>query len=329
MNSLISIIIPVYNVEEYLDSCIISVVNQTYTSIEVILVDDGSPDKCPLICDEWAKKDSRIRVIHKPNGGLSSARNAGLGLATGEYVYFLDSDDYIIIDCIEKMVRIIEKDPSIQMVLGSIMPEPKEESALRYYDLNYRNLPSAYEDNFTIRKKFFDVNTSIPVNGVNKLIQRKFLLDNGILFKEGIIHEDEHWAFFLYRKLDHIAFLKEFTYIHPVNPNSIMNSSSKRKSADSLAIIFEDFLDNIDEDDYSSQYGYCFERFLPWYLEFYQLIPYKKLFKKFIVLAIHRGQLRVLTKLIVAGISRIKFVLFIYKSLKDHHIIPDNMRLVS
>ena len=92
---LISLIVPVYKVEKYLDRCVQSIVDQTYSNLEIILVDDGSPDHCPAMCDAWAAKDSRIRVIHKKNGGLSDARNAGMAVATGTYMGFVDSDDYI------------------------------------------------------------------------------------------------------------------------------------------------------------------------------------------------------------------------------------------
>jgi len=90
---LISVIVPIYKVEEYLDRCVRSIAEQTYTNLEIILVDDGSPDGCPAMCDRWAEKDSRIKVIHKENGGLSDARNAGLRIAMGEYISFIDSDD--------------------------------------------------------------------------------------------------------------------------------------------------------------------------------------------------------------------------------------------
>ena len=96
MNNKISVIIPVYKVEEFLDDCVRSVIAQTHTNTEIILVDDGSPDNCPAMCDSWAEKDKRIKVIHKPNGGLSDARNAGLEIATGEYISFIDSDDWIL-----------------------------------------------------------------------------------------------------------------------------------------------------------------------------------------------------------------------------------------
>lgn len=106
----VSIIIPVYNVEEYLDKCVQSAINQSLKDIEIILVDDESPDNCPQLCDEYAKKDSRIRVVHKKNGGLGFARNSGLEIATGEYVTFLDSDDFVELDTYENLYQIVSKD---------------------------------------------------------------------------------------------------------------------------------------------------------------------------------------------------------------------------
>lgn len=94
-NPLISVVIPVYKVEKYLRECVDSVINQTYKNLDIILVDDGSPDKCPAICDEYAEKDTRVRVIHRKNGGLSAARNSGIDIARGEYITFIDSDDYV------------------------------------------------------------------------------------------------------------------------------------------------------------------------------------------------------------------------------------------
>ena len=104
MDKKISVIIPVYKVEQYLNRCVESVMSQTYLNLEIILVDDGSPDRCPQLCDSLAAKDNRVRVVHKKNGGLSSARNAGLDVATGDYVAFVDSDDYIDENMIETML---------------------------------------------------------------------------------------------------------------------------------------------------------------------------------------------------------------------------------
>ena len=95
MEELISVVVPIYRVEPYLDKCISSIVNQSYRNLEIILVDDGSPDNCPAMCDAWAERDSRIKVIHKPNGGLSDARNAGMAIASGELLGFVDSDNRI------------------------------------------------------------------------------------------------------------------------------------------------------------------------------------------------------------------------------------------
>ncbi len=103
MNPLISVIVPVYKVENYLDRCLKSIMEQTYKNLEIILVDDGSPDNSGKMCDEWAKKDGRIIVIHKENGGLSDARNEGTKAATGEYITYIDSDDYILKDYIEHL----------------------------------------------------------------------------------------------------------------------------------------------------------------------------------------------------------------------------------
>ena len=107
-NRCISVIVPVYCVEQYLEKCVSSIVNQTYKNLEIILVDDGSPDNCPQLCDDWQKKDKRIRVIHKENGGLSDARNAGLRASSGELVMFVDSDDWIDAETIEYCVNNID-----------------------------------------------------------------------------------------------------------------------------------------------------------------------------------------------------------------------------
>lgn len=107
--SLISVVLPIYNVEKYLNRCINSVINQSYHNLEIILVDDGSLDKCPQICDEWAKKDRRIKVIHKKNAGLGYARNTGIENACGEYICFIDSDDYVALDMIERTYSLAKK----------------------------------------------------------------------------------------------------------------------------------------------------------------------------------------------------------------------------
>lgn len=114
----VSIILPIYNVEKYLDRCMDSLLNQTLKDIEIIMVDDGSPDNCPQMCDEYAKKDERVKVIHKKNGGLGYARNSGLEIATGEYVAFVDSDDYVELDAYEKMYTSVKQYESDAVFTG-------------------------------------------------------------------------------------------------------------------------------------------------------------------------------------------------------------------
>ena len=115
-NELISVIVPIYNVEREIDRCIQSILKQTYHQLEIILVDDGSPDQCPQKCDQYAHDDSRVKVIHKKNGGLSDARNAGLRIATGEYVLYVDSDDYLELDACERLLKSLSED--VDIVVG-------------------------------------------------------------------------------------------------------------------------------------------------------------------------------------------------------------------
>lgn len=125
---LISIIVPVYNVEKYLDRCVESIVSQTYKNLEIILVDDGSPDNCPALCEEWAEKDRRIKVIHKKNGGVSSARNAGVEGAKGDYIAFVDSDDYIEQGAYEFMINSAVKDDSDILVCSYFADNTDDEN---------------------------------------------------------------------------------------------------------------------------------------------------------------------------------------------------------
>ena len=148
----ISVIIPIYNVERYLDRCIQSVLNQTLKDIEIILVDDGSPDKCPAMCDEYAKKDGRIKVIHKKNGGLGLARNSGLEIATGEYVAFVDSDDFIDV-----------------MMFETLYLKAKSDG----YDTVFCNCRFYTNENKYVDRK--DVDKEIVFNGRNEVDD--FLLD--------------------------------------------------------------------------------------------------------------------------------------------------------
>ena len=135
----LSIIIPVYCVEKTLERCVKSVVSQTYEDMEIILVDDGSPDSCPQLCDAWLQRDNRIRVIHKQNGGLSDARNAGLDVATGNYVTFVDSDDYLATDTYAQVMKLVDKTDIVEFPLWRFYGS-KSQQLVTFKDEYYENI---------------------------------------------------------------------------------------------------------------------------------------------------------------------------------------------
>lgn len=196
--SLISVIVPIYKVQDYLKECIESIINQTYSDIEVILVDDGSPDRCPQMCDEWAKRDYRIRVVHKKNGGLSSARNAGLDVAKGEYISFVDSDDFICKDALENLYNRIKDDKSIGIISGLIY---------RYQDGSINN----FKDQWLCSKEivipsseflFETMSQKSSYTVWNKLYRREVI--GNTRFREGRNNED---TLFMYDLGKNIAIL--------------------------------------------------------------------------------------------------------------------------
>ena len=145
-NPLISVIVPVYNVEKYLPMCVDSIIGQTYRNLEIFLVDDGSPDNCGRICDEYAQKDKRIKVIHKKNGGLSDARNVAIDIAKGEYITFVDSDDYLSLDFIEQLYLLaIQTDSEIAISNFFFFKEPKRELEVAYKKMPKMSVYSSKE----------------------------------------------------------------------------------------------------------------------------------------------------------------------------------------
>lgn len=180
----ISVIVPIYKVQDYLDECVSSIINQTYSNIEVILVDDGSPDECPRMCDAWAKKDNRIKVVHKKNGGLSSARNAGLDVAIGDYIFFVDSDDFICHDALQGLFDRIKNDEAIGIVSGMIY---------RYQDgntSNFRNEWILVKEKIIPSSRFLleTISQKTSYTVWNKLYRREII--GKTRFREGRNNED-------------------------------------------------------------------------------------------------------------------------------------------
>lgn len=214
MQPLISVIVPCYNVEEYLPKCVESILNQTYRNLEILLVDDGSPDRSGEICDEYAVKDTRIKVIHKENGGLSDARNVALDVMKGEYVTFIDSDDYVALDYVESMCKQAqESGAEIVVTNWTIFYEGKEPTA------NHK---------FKIKKKIFTQEEAL----VTMFYQKDFdtaawsKLYKSTLFEyqrfpKGLISEDLATVYLLMMNCEKISWNNYPCYYYMLRPTSI------------------------------------------------------------------------------------------------------------
>ena len=214
---LISIIVPIYKVESYLRRCLDSIVNQTYSNLEIILVDDGSPDSCPQICDEYAAKDSRIIVIHKKNGGLSDARNAGLDICKGEYVYFIDSDDFITLNAISVLYNACEK-YNADIAVGDYIPFEQEPEAFpRNKDTTFQNISF---ENAMKMQFYFNHEFTQSVVAWNKLIRAN--IAKRFPFPKGLLYEDNFTTFkYFYRAKTVIT--EEILYYYQNRDDSIVN----------------------------------------------------------------------------------------------------------
>lgn len=233
---LISVIIPVYNVENYLKECIESVLSQTYKNYEIILVDDGSTDSSPDICDKYASQYENVSVIHKENKGLSHTRNAGLTVANGEYVYFLDSDDYIDSDTFTMLIEAIKKENSDFLFFDSW----SFEDVLRNF-----NVPQNYK-----RKKYYGTDNGLVM--LEKLCENKdfhsaiplfffknsFIKEEKLAFLEGAIYEDVLFAYQVFCKAKKVTHINSPFYFRRYRDNSIMTSNKSIYHFNSMVTVF-------------------------------------------------------------------------------------------
>lgn len=227
---MLSVIIPVYKVEKYLARCIDSVISQTFTDFELILVDDGSPDKSPEICDEYVKKDSRIRVIHKKNGGLSSARNAGLEVCKGEYIFFIDSDDWL----------------TDNNVFSDFINKAKSENSDFIYALMNKATDSneieiKNNERFSDDRLYFLSNPYL-FSACNKVYKRTLL--QFIHFVPERVNEDVDVIPLVFCNAKKVSRLNRATYNYYQNPNSITRSEFSEKRFDmfkSVANVYQKF----------------------------------------------------------------------------------------
>lgn len=226
MKPLISVIVPIYNVEKYMKKCVDSIINQTYKNLEIILVDDGSPDNCPQICDEYAKQDSRIKVIHKENGGLSDARNAGMKIATGEYVSFIDSDDYISDDFVETLYTTMKTENS----------DIVECDIVKFED---GTTPVIEKDNCEINSFSTEKGLSLLIaenkfhqHVWNKLYKSEFGLK--IPFEKGKLNEDEFWTYQIFGQAEKVTKINKSMYFYLQRSGSIMGENFNLRRLDAL-----------------------------------------------------------------------------------------------
>lgn len=226
MKPLISVIVPIYNVEQYLCRCVECLTAQTYKNLEIILVDDGSPDNCPQFCDEYAKKDSRIKVIHKKNGGLSDARNAGMKVATGEYISFIDSDDYVSNDFIETLYNAILSENS----------DIVECSVVKFYEDEHFD---EYKDDLKITSFNTEESLSklIAENPFKQHVWNKLYksdLVSGVPYAVGKLNEDEFWTYQIFGQAKKVTRVNKTMYYYFQRQSSIMGNTYNLRRLDAL-----------------------------------------------------------------------------------------------
>ncbi len=224
---LVTMIIPVYNVERYLDKCITSVVGQTYQKLDIVLVDDGSTDNSGEICNKWQQADTRIRVVHKKNGGLSDARNQGIETAEGEFLYFLDSDDYLEEDAIESLYE-LQREHSAEIVIGTIQK----------VDENYRKIIEDLGVDFALGRwselKEIIFNRICAWEACGKLYRAELFRE--IRFQKGILYEDLHVFPRLLVESKKTVFCNNLKYNYLQRSDSIMGETRITISKDMVWI---------------------------------------------------------------------------------------------
>lgn len=257
---LVSVVLPIYNVEKYLNRCIESVVRQTYKKIEIILVDDGSPDGCPQKCDDWAKRDGRIKVVHKKNAGLGYARNTGIENASGEYICFFDSDDYIADDTIEKAYEAVKKENADIGIFGFstvdkngnvtnvIAPKTKcqkyvGEKVLASF---LPDLISWNPDNGVV--------TDLRMSAWTALYSMELIRRNSWRFvsEREIISEDVYSLLDLYRDVKTVVVIPEAFYFYCENETSLTHSYKKDRY-NRIRHFYEACIDKCNQLEYSKE----------------------------------------------------------------------------
>ena len=235
-NPFMSIIVPVYNVEKYLEECVGSIISQSFSDFELILVDDGSTDSSPKMCDGYAEKDNRVKVIHKQNGGLSSARNAGIDEAEGEYVLFVDSDDYIAEGSLMNIYDTVCKNGDCDVVFLDANKVFEDKGEIPLGD-GYQKDKIDGMDKASVMK-YLAYLPKFPGAAWSKLVKRDVILKNNLYFEYGIFCEDIDWTISLLLCSNRFAYCEGVHYYYRQNrAGSITNRIGLKNVKDLLHII--------------------------------------------------------------------------------------------
>ena len=270
----VSIIIPVYNVAPYIEDCLRSVMRQTYRgSMECLIVDDGSTDDSTTIAERMIKAYEgpiQFQILHhEENRGLSAARNTGTLQATGEYLYYIDSDDEITEDCIEKLMAVALQDSSIEMVQGNACRHTRQEEAVVLVKDIVLLRP---ETNGEVRRSYYQCR-QIYSNVWNKLLRRDFIIDNNLLCREGIIHEDVQWVFYLVKHLTKACFLQDITYHQKKRPESITTGTDVRTRLTNIGIVYRDVLTHLTSGHEQEEFDCYAGRVARCYFQYVREVP--------------------------------------------------------
>lgn len=243
LDDLVSIVVPVYGVEKYLENCVKSILRQTYKKLEIILIDDGSPDKCGEMCDAYAARDNRVQVIHKENGGLSDARNVGIKKATGEYVTCIDSDDYVSADYVEHLIRLTKTHNADISICGLKKTDISNEKTDERDFTEVVEILTPYEAliEMLYAKKF---STSV----CGRLFKRSIL--QGIEFPLNKYSEDMFTMYKIILNANKVVFSNKMGYFYYCRPESIMTESFQKKHLDVVDALHQIKEDVIAESDH-------------------------------------------------------------------------------
>lgn len=316
-NPKVSIIIPVYNVGEFVKDCIYSVINQSYENIECLIIDDCGPDNsiqiCQEIIDEY-KGYKTIKIIHREkNGGLSAARNSGLDNASGDYVYYLDGDDTLFPNSILDMVSCLKVYPNCDIIIGNFYYPSNPQR----YNLPFCKNVNHIKGNHIGEYLFFS--NFIPTNATDKLI--KIDLAKKIRFTPKLIHEDVMWMYKACQEINEIGFTNTYTYNRIENPTSIMSTTNIDKTGHHIGIIISYVLENLPKHYVNLAVFYFLMIFLMYYKN--MTIDHEvneKIMAKFISKIDDLGYKRLTTMLRIYKKLKVKPVIKAYKRVLFHHV---------